>query len=413
MLAGAAFEPFAPGEIADSRDRSLANRLVTTALRRHGHIDRIIGELLTKGLPRKAGGFEAILRLALAQLVYMPELGAHSVVFLAVEALKRDPRGQHQRALLNAVLRRAQANAARYWTLPPELLLPDALRTTWAAAYGEEAVAGIAEALLEGAPLDLTLREADPDLVAALGGEPVVADTVRVARRERSVEDLPGYAEGRWWVQDAAAALPARLLRCESGARVLDLCAAPGGKTAQLCKAGYRVTALDADAGRLERLHQNLARLGYEAELVAGDARTTRPGGPFDAILLDAPCSATGTLRRHPDVLLRHGRTGTADRVRLQRELLSAAAAQLRPGGTLVYSVCSLEPEEGPGHLDWVREAHPELALDPIASSELADFPAALAPDCTLRTWPGLPVPGTASGTLDGFFAVRFRRAAR
>jgi 16S rRNA (cytosine967-C5)-methyltransferase len=197
VLAGNRFEPLGANEIADSRDRALANRLVTMALRRHGHLDVIIGELLERGLPKRAGRFAAILRLGLTQLVYMPEIAPHSAIFLAVESLKRDPKGQHLRALMNAVLRRAQANAARYWSLPEELLIPGPLRDRWSAQYGAHAVAGFADALLAGAPLDLTLRDDDPDLVAALGAQPVMADTIRITSRDRAVDALPGFTEGR------------------------------------------------------------------------------------------------------------------------------------------------------------------------------------------------------------------------
>lgn len=394
-MAGARFVPFTPAEIADSRDRSLANKLVTVALRRRGHIDHILEELLERGIPKKAGGFEAILRVALAQLVYLPELGAHSAIFLAVEALKRDPRGQHLRGLLNAVLRHAQANAARYWSLPEDLLIPERYRRP-----------GLAEALLGGAPLDLTLRDDDPELVAALGAQPVLGDTVRIELRDRRVEDLPGYAEGRWWAQDAAAAIPARLIELPKGSRVLDLCAAPGGKTAQLIKAGYEVTALDADAVRMARLEANLQRIGYHAATVLADAATL-PGRTFDAVLLDAPCTATGTLRRHPEVLWRQSEAGLKTLIAGQRAMLANAIQCLAPDGVLVYCVCSLERAEGEDQAAWVADALPDLLPMPI---DLPEMPDAVTPEGHVRTWPGMTAPGPADGTLDGFFVMRFRR---
>lgn len=409
VLGGARFEPITAAELGEGRDRALANRLVTTALRRRGHIDQIISELLERGIPGKSGGFEAILRLALAQLVYLPEIGAHSAVFLAVEALKRDPKGQHLRGLLNAVLRRAQTNAARYWTLPGALLIPRSLSERWTDAYGASAVERFSQALLEGAPLDLTLKDEDPELVAAVGATPVMADTVRVTTRERAVEDLPGFSEGRWWVQDAAAAIPARLLKLPAGARVLDLCAAPGGKTAQLCKADYHVTAVDSDAARLERVRSNLDRLGYAAELVAADAGAFRPDQPVDAILLDAPCSATGTFRRHPEVLWAPSSGAPGNRVALQRTLLENAVEVLRPEGVLVYCVCSLEPEEGEEQAGWAL-ANLQLAADPIQPAELPELAEAVSPEGWVRTHPGLVAPGPAGGTLDGFFVARFRK---
>ena len=410
VTAGHPFRPFSSGEIADSRDRALANRLVTVALRRRGQIDAMVAELLERGLPRKAGGFEPILRIALAQLVFLPELGAHSAVFLAVEALKRDAKGQHQRALLNAVLRRAQGNAARYWSLPDELLIPDTLRTGWTEAYGVEAVAAFAAALIEGAPLDLTVKTAEDG--ETVGASPVMADTVRLESRDRPVEALPGFAEGRWWAQDAASAIPARLLDLPPGSRVLDMCAAPGGKTAQLAKAGYAVTALDSDGSRLERLNANLARLDYSAEIVTADATSWRGEAPFDAVLLDAPCSATGTFRRHPEVLWRQDAAASTARIALQQRMIANAAANLRPGGTLLYCVCALEPAEGEDQAAWATANVDGLEPYPIAAPELAAMPEAVTAVGHVRTHPGMVVPGLLGGTLDGFFVARFRHAA-
>jgi len=411
VLAGEAFQPFSAAEIAEGRERALANRLVTTALRRHGHIDRVLEDLLERGLPARSGSFEAVLRLSLAQLLYLPDLGAHSAVFLAVEALKQDRKAQHLTGLMNAVLRRAQGSAARYWDLPEDTLFPAWLRERWEAAYGREAVARFGDALLAGATLDLTLKEDDPELVEMLGATPVLGDTVRVESRDRPVDALPGYAEGRWWVQDAAAAIPARLVGLPPGARVLDLCAAPGGKTAQLAKAGYAVTALDIDRERLARVRANLDRLGYQAEIVAADAADFTPAEGFDAVLLDAPCSATGTFRRHPEVVWNRSAGDLGGRVALQRRLVARALACLNPGGVLIYCTCSLEPEEGEAQADWIAAELPELEPLPIGEAELGGFARALAGG-RVRTHPALAVPGEAEGTLDGFFVARFRRRA-
>jgi 16S rRNA (cytosine967-C5)-methyltransferase len=404
-LGGAPFVPLNGSEIADARDRASANRLVTLALRRHGHLDQIIGALMERGLPRKSGRFEATLRLGLAQLLFMPESGAHSAVHLAVEAVRRDPRSRHLAGLTNAVLRRAQAQAAQFSALPPALLLPDWLRARWTDVYGSDTVSRFAESLLASPPLDLTAKQPET-AAAALGAEQLYADTLRIESRDSSVEDLPGYGAGDWWVQDAATALPARLLGLPPGARVLDLCAAPGGKTAQLIKAGYRVTALDSDETRLNRLRGNLARLGYSAEIVCADAGSYRPDRPYDGVLLDAPCTATGTFRRHPEVIWHRRQGDIAERARLQQRLLANAAQCLNPGGVLVYSVCSLEPEEGEHR---AKDGTPGLTPLPISAAE-APWPAgALDADGRLRTHPGLAI-GEKGGTLDGFFVARFRR---
>ena len=409
VLAGEHFTPLGASDLADGRDRALANRLITTALRRHGQIDVMLADLLEKGLPARSGSFEAVLRLSLAQLVFLPDLGAHSALFLAVEAIKRDAKARHLSGLMNAVLRRAQANSARYGLMDDALLLPEHFATGWTAAYGADAVAQFATALTEGAPLDLTLRDNDLELIEALGAEPLLADSVRLETRDRPVEALPGYDDGRWWVQDAASAIPARLMGLEAGRSVLDLCAAPGGKTAQLIKAGYKVTALDSDGTRLLRLKQNMERLGYTPGVVEADAANYDPTSPFDGILLDAPCSATGTFRRHPEVLWNRSARDIAGRVPLQQALLTNAFRCLAPGGTLIYCVCSLEAAEGEQQVTWALNALPGLELWPIASGEMAGLDQAVSMEGLVRTHPAMS-PGNGNAGMDGFFVARFRR---
>ena len=409
VLAGDNFSPLTATELADGRDRALANRLITTALRRQGQLNFIIHALLDKGMPGKSGTFEAVLRLSLAQLVFLPDLGAHSALFLAVEAVKRDPKARHLSGLMNAVLRNAQANSAKFGMLSDDLLIPDTFGDTWLEAYGEAAIDAFSTALLSGAPLDLTLKANDPDLIDQLGAQPVMADTVRIDQRDRPVEALPGFAEGLWWVQDAASAIPARLLNARPGGRVLDLCAAPGGKTAQLIKAGYKVTALDSDATRMERLKQNLARLDYAAETVVADAGNYAPASPFDGVLLDAPCSATGTFRRHPEVIWHRSVGDVAGRVRLQRALLTNAFRCLDASGVLVYCVCSLEPKEGEDQVEWALETLPGLELWPVTEAELPGLEGAIGARGLVRTHPGM-APGGREGGMDGFFVARFRR---
>jgi 16S rRNA (cytosine967-C5)-methyltransferase len=409
VLAGDNFSPLTVAELADGRDRALANRLITTALRRQGQLNFIIHALLDKGMPGKSGTFEAVLRLSLAQLVFLPDLGAHSALFLAVEAVKRDPKARHLSGLINAVLRNAQANSARFGMLDGDLLIPETFGDTWLQAYGEDAIDAFSDALLAGAALDLTLKDNDQDLIDSLGAEAVMADTVRIEQRDRPVEALPGYSQGRWWVQDAASAIPARLLGLPSGSRVLDLCAAPGGKTAQLVKAGHLVTALDSDARRVERLRENLTRLDYTAEIIVGDAGTFAPNSPYQGVLLDAPCSATGTFRRHPEVIWHRSVGDVAGRVRLQRALLTNAFRCLDAGGVLLYCVCSLEPAEGEEQVDWALQSLPGLELWPVASGELPGLAEAVSARGLVRTHPGM-APGGRDGGMDGFFVARFRR---
>ncbi|MGV8955461.1 MAG: RsmB/NOP family class I SAM-dependent RNA methyltransferase [Cypionkella sp.] len=411
VLAGDNFVPLTAADLADGRDRALANRLITTALRRQGQLNFMLHALLDKGMPGKSGTFEAVLRLSLAQLVFLPDLGAHSALFLAVEATKRDPKARHLSGLMNAVLRNAQANSAKFGMLSDDLLIPETFGDTWLEAYGEAAIDGFSDALLAGAALDLTLKTDDQALIDSLGAERVMADTVRIDQRDRPVEALPGFVEGDWWVQDAASSIPARLLGLEPGARVLDLCAAPGGKTAQLVKAGYDVPALDADATRMERPKDNLTRLDYAAETIVGDAGNFAPDAPFKGVLLDAPCSATGTFRRHPEVIWHRSVGDVAGRVRLQRALLSNAYRCLASDGVLIYCVCSLEPAEGEQQVDWALQSLPGLKLWPVTAQDMAGLEAAVSPTGLIRTHPGM-MPGGRAGGMDGFFVARFRRSA-
>jgi 16S rRNA (cytosine967-C5)-methyltransferase len=403
VLKGASFSPLSASDVSDGRDRALGNRLITAALRYHGPIVRLTGELLQRGVPKKSGRFEAVLHLSLAQLLFLPDLGDHSALFLAGEAMRADQKTQHLIKLMNGVLREAQRRRERV-VVSAGTLFPDHLLVQWRMGYGEEAVASFAAALLEGAPLDLTLKAP----IDRLEASPVLGDTVRIVDRDRAVDQLPGYADGQFWVQDAAAAIPARLMKLALGARVLDLCAAPGGKTAQLIKAGYAVTALDRDPARMERLSANLRRLNYAAELVTADALDYVSAEPFDGVLLDAPCSATGTFRRHPEVVWHRDPADIAGRVALQRRLISQAAESLKSGGILIYCVCSLEAEEGEKQADWALTQGLEAA--PITVAELDGWAVPVTEPGFLRTHPGQIVPGDKGGTLDGFFVARFQR---
>ncbi|WP_196260214.1 RsmB/NOP family class I SAM-dependent RNA methyltransferase [Pelagibacterium limicola] len=410
VLAGKSFVPLAADKFSDSRDRALANRLATLALRRHGHISIVIHGVLAKGIPPRSGLLEAVLRLGIAQLLYSNDIADHSALHLSVEAVRRDRRAGRFDKLVNGALRAVQREAERWRELDPVLLFPDRLKESWTTLYGEAAVSLFAQALLNGAPLDLSFKAPDAELAGQLGAIPVLGGSYRLETREAAVADLPGFAEGKWWVQDVAAALPARFVAAKAGESVLDLCAAPGGKTAQLAAAGAAVTALDISLERMKRVEENLLRLGLDAEIVVADALKYEPGKKFDAVLLDAPCSATGTLRRHPEVVFSRSKKDVAGRVALQRALIEKAAGLLKPGGRLVYAVCSLEAEEGEAQLDWVRDSVEGLIFDPVRAEEIESWTEALNAAGALRTHPALTVPGEAGGTLDGFFAARFVR---
>jgi 16S rRNA (cytosine967-C5)-methyltransferase len=279
----------------------------------------------------------------------------------------------------------------------------------WSRHYGAQAAHAIAAANGREPALDLTVRYDPGRWAQVLGGRVLATGSVRVLAHG-PVARLPGYAEGAWWVQDAAAALPARLIGEVGGRAVADLCAAPGGKTAQLAAAGARVVAVDRSPARLERLRQNLARLALEAECVAADV-TQWSAGPFDAVLLDAPCSATGTIRRHPDIPWLKREADIIPLAALQRRLISRAADLTRSGGTLVYCTCSLEPEEGIEVVRSLLDSRPDLRRQPIAASEVHGFAPWITPEGDLRTLPcDLPDPDSRWSGLDGFFAARLQR---
>jgi 16S rRNA (cytosine967-C5)-methyltransferase len=392
----------------EARDRGFALALVRTTLRRLGQIDAALASLIDEPLPARAGPAMHILRLAAADLVFL-ETPPHAAVDCAVELAGADKSARHFRGLVNAVLRRVSERAAAVREEDPaQTLLPDWLRQGWVRAYGESQADEIIRAHVHEPAIDLTLK---PDLDAhewaqRLGARALPTGSLRLGDHPRLTE-LAGYSEGAWWVQDAAAALPARLLGDVRGLRVLDLCAAPGGKTAHLAAHGARVVAVEKLETRAVRLRENLARLRLEAELIVADARDFIDREAFDAVLLDAPCTATGTIRRHPDIPW----IKEADDVRalslIQDELLAAAVACLRPGGRLVYSVCSLEPEEGEEVIARFLAAQPAAARVPARPEELTGAEEFVTGEGDLRT---TPADWPQWGGLDGFYAARLTR---
>ena len=378
----------------EARDRSAARRIAATVLRRQGTLDATIEPFLTRRPPERV---LVALRIGAASLLLLGT-PPHAAVDTAV-GLTRSRRLEPFAGLVNAVLRRvAAAGPAALAELDaPRLDTPAWLWTSW----GVRARA-IAQGLAEEAPLDLTLKPGfDPPAGATL----MPNGTVRLPAGTR-VPDLPGFEAGEFWVQDAAASMPARLLDARPGERVADLCAAPGGKTAQLLLTGAHVTALDRDGLRLTRLADNMKRLRLEPVLVEADLLEWRPDRPFDAVLLDAPCSATGTARRHPEMLRLRRPTDPAELAERQRALVAAAREMVRPGGRLVYAVCSMQSEEGPGLLRRVLDDG-GWTLAPIQAAEIPGFGECLAADGTLRTDPGY---WREHGGMDGFFAARLVR---
>ncbi|MBB6308764.1 RsmB/NOP family class I SAM-dependent RNA methyltransferase [Xanthobacter tagetidis] len=409
---GAPLEEAAEGfdPALEPRDRALAFRIMATAVRRLGTLRLVLGKLLERGLPKSAPRLEAILLAGATQVLFM-DVPDHAAVGLSVDLARTDRSTAGFAALANAVLRRLtrEKEALLAGIDPLEADTPDWLRARWRTAYGAEAARAICAINAVEPPLDITVKS-DPERWAqALSGEVLPTGSVRVVQAG-PVRALPGFAEGEWWVQDAAAALPARLLGDVKGLKVADLCAAPGGKTAQLAAAGAQVTAVDRSGARIGRLKENLARLKLSAQVVARDVLEFRDG-PFDAVLLDAPCSATGTLRRHPDIAITKRPGDVASLAELQGRLLAHAADLVRPGGTLVFSTCSLEPEEGEAQVERLLAARPDFARAPLAPGEIAGIDPFITPQGELRTLPSGWVRGEPERSgLDGFFATRLRR---
>ncbi|HWE20416.1 MAG TPA: transcription antitermination factor NusB [Hyphomicrobiaceae bacterium] len=396
----------------EPRDRAFARLLAATVLRRQGELELVLRAFLDKPLPKSGRRVWPILLAGTAQLLFL-KTSPHAAVDLAVEAVRRDPPTARFAGLANAILRRAAREGAAVLAGQDavKLNVPGWLWQRWERTYGADAARRIAEASLREPPLDLSLKPgADAAAWAQrLEGHLLSTGSIRLAHHGR-IEDLPGYAEGVWWVQGAAAALVARAAGDVAGRTVADLCAAPGGKTAGLAVAGARVTAVDDSADRLVRLHQNIARLGLSAEVVAADATDWAPGRTFDAVVLDAPCSGTGTISRHPDILRLKSPADIRRMAEVQGIMLRNAARLVRPEGTLVYSTCSLEPEEGRAQIDALIAQVPAMHRVPIAAHEIGADAAWIA-DGDVRTLP-FHMEAVEPGGLDGFYIARLRRRA-
>ena len=378
-------------------DRALARNLASGVLRWLTDLDRLIDSATPKPLPEDARARMA-LRIGLAGRLLLGT-PPHAVVATTLALTEGGPR-----RLTHAVLSRLLREGA---SLPFAPTLPEPYGSRWTAAWGAEATAAAARAFGAEPPTDLTLRDPAETAhwVEALGGVSLASGHVRVTRKG-GIAEMPGFEEGAWWVQDLAASLPARLLAPAPGTRTLDLCAAPGGKTLQMAAMGAQVTALDTSDMRLDRVRENLGRTGLTAEIVVADALEWAPSAPFDAILLDAPCSASGVFRRHPDVLHLKGGRDLTPLLSVQAALLDRAVDWLAPGGRLVFSTCSLEPVEGERQIEDLLARTPGIVIDPITVAEL---PVGLTPHASgwLRTLPG---DLADAGGLDGFFLARLRK---
>lgn len=389
------------------RDRALVRVLVATVLRRLGTLRDLLGLFLDRGLPAHAPRAETALLIGAAQILFL-NVPDHAAVDLSVRLVQADRNAAGFAGLINAVLRRVtREGATRLAALDTSTLdTPDWLMTRWTAAYGPATARAIAAANRNEPALDLTVKNNLEYWAEKLGGRVLPTQSVRVMATG-AVRAMPGFAEGAWWVQDAGASLPARLLGEVRGRRIADLCAAPGGKTAQLALAGASVTAVDRARARLQRLRDNLLRLALNVEIVAADVEEWC-AEPFDAVLLDAPCSSTGTIRRHPDVPWLKNAGDIVKLSALQRRLLDRALALTKPGGTLVYCTCSLEPDENEAIVADLLARAPNVRRAPIAAAEVFGRAEFISKDGDLRTLPcHFPDSDSRFAGIDGFYAAR------
>lgn len=396
----------------EMRDRGLVRAILTTALRFRGTISALIAARLDRPLPANAHSLSHILHVAAAQILFL-DVPDSAAVDLAVTHAKGDPRTVRFSGVVNAVLREISRRKDR--ALPAALAqtndTPDWFETRLVAAYGEEHAAAIRAAHRVEAPVDLMVKSDAAGWAEKLGGLVLPTGGVRLTNIEGPITSLPGFEDGEWWVQDAAASIPAQMFGDLSGKRVADLCAAPGGKTAQLVNAGGLVTALELSPNRAKRLAGNLARLKLEAEIVVCDLMEYAPDELFDAVLLDAPCSSTGTVRRHPDVLWTKGPQDVAKLAGVQARMLAQAVKLLKPGGVLVFSNCSLVPEEGEALYSALLTDDPKIAPLPMTASELPFAAPYLTEHGAIRTTPaGMDMGSPEVSGLDGFYAARMLR---
>jgi len=392
-------------------DRALVRAILNTALRHLPRIEAILDTLVGTPLPEGARALHHVLTVAAAQILYL-DVPDHSTVDLAVEQAQLDPRNRRFASLTNAVLRRLSREKASHLTATRAVsVIPAWFHERLVAVYGKEHAARIGEALLEPSAIDLTVKSDPEGWAAKLGGRVLPTGSVRLPAASGAIPALEGFEAGQWWVQDAAASLPAKLFHDLAGKRVADLCAAPGGKTAQLAFAGAKVTALDQSGNRLKRLIGNLERLDLSVEAVEANMADYRPEELFDAVLLDAPCSSTGTIRRHPDVLWTKGPEDIDKLARLQERLLRHALTLVKPGGELVFSNCSLDPGEGEDMVARVLADNPDWRIQPVEPADWPGLESAVSPRGEFRTTPAmLPATDSHAGGVDGFYAVLLRR---
>ncbi len=366
------------------RDRAFARNLVSTTLRRLGQIDGLIDHCLQSPLAKKSRRSHDILRLGVCQLVFL-QTADHAAVSASVELAGQSGQG-HTKKLINAILRRLsrEHDALIKSQDLARSNVPDWLWFSWRKTYGEETTRKIALAHLNEAKLDLSVKSDPAGWAEKLHGQVLANGTVRL-QKSQNVPDMDGFDEGEWWVQDTSARAVVQMLGAIRGKQIIDLCAAPGGKTAYLLNEGARVTAVDRSDNRLKRLQENMARLRFDTEIITADATVWRPADRTDIVLVDAPCSATGTIRKHPEISWLKSQDDVDKLVALQSRLLAAALEMVKPGGQVLFATCSLQAEEGPDHIQRLADGHPRVTV------------------LDQRRW--LPSDEPETGGKDGFFA--------
>ena len=410
-----AFDDLVKEAKLENLDVRFARHLVATTLRRMGQIDLALNSYLEKPLEHRNREGLHVLRLAVCQILFM-DTADHAAVSTSVDLLNARKMSGIAK-LGNAVLRKVAGDQEKWKDRVindgglQRVSLPLWLRQRWIKAHGLEAVTEIAKVFLSIPPFDLTLQDASEQeaLVGKLEGEALGNSTIRLKSAGSSITTLPGFEDGRWWLQDVAATLPVLALGDISGLDVADLCSAPGGKTLQLAAAGAKVVSLDQNEHRLKRVHENLERVNLKAEVIAEDLMewAKKTSKMFDVVLLDAPCSATGTIRRHPDILWNRDPAKLLQYVPVQKEMLSASAGLVKPGGVLLYAVCSQEPDEGEKQVDAFLSRNPDFAIGPVKPEDIPAIPEAICDEGWVRT---LPTMLAEQGGMDGFFFAKLRR---
>lgn len=385
-------------------DRALVRAIINSSLRHLPRIDAAISSLLDGPLPQGARSLNHILVIAVAQMLYL-DVPDHSAVDLAVEQAQRDPRNKRFVKLVNAVLRRLGREKQRVIELIEQIaVLPEWFFSRIQSHYGDVVADRISAAQLIPSSIDITVKSEPQDWATKLGGTVMPNGTVRLGTFSGSVTQLEGFAEGEWWVQDFSASLPVRLMGNIEGKRVADLCAAPGGKTAQLALAGAKVTALDQSSTRLRRLRENLKRLNYSVEFIESNMLKYTTDELYDAVLLDAPCSSTGTIRKHPDVIWTKDAADIAKLAGLQEQMLEHAIGLVKSDGIIVFSNCSLDPSEGEDMVERILAQHQNVERVAISKDDWPELATAINDKGELRTTPDM------FGGVDGFFACVFRK---